>query len=373
MEGLPGSGKSYETCIYYVLEALKKGRPVDAYIEGLNHQMFADLTGRTLDEINELLVFIDKDQVREVYKYARKDALVVIDELQDFFQAGRSKLSDEITTFITQHRHEGQDLIGMGQDLKDVHNIWRRRCDRKFIFTKQDAIGRPTHYKWEALKGQRTANDIKFVPINSGSREYDEKYFGLYKSHSDGTSNFESFEDSRTNIFSSKSLRYGVPAVLLVVTYAIYYLVTVVFGGNGLVSNEQIEAVTPVSASVNNYDRLQSQFNSAPVSIEPERPKLEQVAPVEYISELASKYKLRLAGVMNMSGSSESIIYMQAFDSTMHLKESMNSLEIAALGWDIQITSYGALLSKDDIKYVLRQWPMENQFGKVNKRTTEQL
>lgn len=375
MEGLPRSGKSYETCIYYIIEALKKGRPVDAYVEGLNHEMFSDFSGQPLELIQELLVYISKDQVPEIWKHARKDALVVIDELQDFFQAGRQKMTDEMTTFVTQHGHEGQDLIGMGQDLNDVHNIWKRRCDRKFVFTKQDAIGRPTHYTWEAYKGQRTATGIKFVKINSGSREYEKKYYGLYKSHSDGTTNFESFEDSRTNIFSGKGLRYGVPAALLIVGYSIWYLVTVVFSGTGMVSDDQLSSAPAPNTKVStDFQRLEASYSAIPVApLEPEKPKLEQVAPTEYIDDLASRYKLRLAGIMNISGSDQAIIYMQAFDNSMHLKESMNSMEILALGWDIEITAYGALLSKNDTKYVVRSWPIENPFGKTNSRTLEKL
>jgi zona occludens toxin len=373
MEGLPGSGKSFETCVYYILPSIIKGRPVDAYVEGLNHEMFAELSGKTLEEVQELLVFIPSDDVREIYKYARKDALIVIDELQDFFQAGRQKLSDEITRFVSQHRHEGQDIIAMGQDLNDVHNIFRRRCDRKFVFTKQDAIGRPNHYKWASYKGQRTARDIKFVEISSGSREYEEKFFGLYKSHSDGTSNFESFEDSRTNVFSGKGLRYGIPFAIFVLSGAIWYLKTSVFGGDGITGSDQVQ-VDDSALKSDKFSSLESQFETIPVQpLEPEKPQTEQSTPTEYIDDLASKYRLRLTGVMNLSGSKDAVIYMQAFDSTMHLMESMNSIEIAALGWDVELTTYGALLSKGDTQYVLRQWPMETQKGKVNKRTVEQL
>lgn len=389
MEGLPGAGKSYETCVYYILEAIKKGRPVDAYVEGLNHQQFADLAGKPLKVVEQLLVFIPREHVPQIYNYARKDALVVIDELQNFWQSSRQKLSDKVTTFITEHRHEGQDIIGMGQDLNDVHNMWRRRTAKKFVFQTQDMVGKPDTYLWTAYQGKRTDKDIKFVKLNSGSRKYDEKYFGLYKSHSDGTSNFDTFEDKRTNVFNNKSLRYGVPFAAACLVAAVYYLSTVVFSGTGLVTQEQLGVVeeathsTPLKAEpATEFQRLERQFESVQASIPdvspeaisapPDEEAIKYAEPVDYIDTVAQQYKLRLAGVITNPKTNVSIIVVQAFDNTLHLKERFTSEEINSLGWEIEITGYGARLYREDRQYVVRPWPID-PFGKVNQSTVTQL
>ena len=52
-EGLPGSGKSFEAVVNQIIPALKKGRPVYAYINGLNHKKLAELTDKTEEEIKE--------------------------------------------------------------------------------------------------------------------------------------------------------------------------------------------------------------------------------------------------------------------------------------------------------------------------------
>ena len=142
MEGLPRAGKSYETCAYYIVPALLKGRTVVAYIEGLNHDKFAEVTGLPITIIKKLLIPITVEQVPEIYKYAVKDSLVIIDEMQDHWPSTRQPLGPEITTFITQHGHDGLDIIGMGQDLTDIHKLWRNRCARKIIFQKLDGVGR---------------------------------------------------------------------------------------------------------------------------------------------------------------------------------------------------------------------------------------
>ncbi|NQX97359.1 MAG: Zonular occludens toxin, partial [Flavobacteriales bacterium] len=231
MEGLPRSGKSYETASQYILKSLKEGRPIDAYIEGLNFEQFAELAELPIEKVKELLVQITREQVPEIYKHTRKNALVVIDELQNFFQAGRQPMSDEMTKFLTEHGHEGQDIIGMGQDLNDVHKLWRNRCQRKFVFEKQDAIGRDGHYKWTAYRAIRAKNGLKFEKINSGTRKYEEKYFGLYASHSEGVSNFDTFKDDRTNIFKTAGVTFYLPLFLCVFAYAGYHIYGVFSGG----------------------------------------------------------------------------------------------------------------------------------------------
>jgi zona occludens toxin len=142
-EGRPGSGKSYEAAINRIIPALKSGRKVYAYIEGLNHEKFSEVTELPLELIQSLLFQITKDQVKTIHDHVSNDSLVIIDELQDFFPSGRDKLSPEITEFVTQHRHRGLDVIVMGQDYRDCHNLWKRRIDQLYQFTKRDAVGYP--------------------------------------------------------------------------------------------------------------------------------------------------------------------------------------------------------------------------------------
>ncbi|MDP3334711.1 MAG: zonular occludens toxin domain-containing protein [Methylococcaceae bacterium] len=172
-EGLPGSGKSYEAAINQIIPALMKGRSVYAYIEGLNRPKFAEITGIPLELVTKLLNPLTKEQVSDVQAHVANDSLVILDELQDFFPAGKTHLSPGITEFVTQHRHRGIDIVCMGQDHRDCHMLWKRRIDTLIKFLKRDAIGFPNSYTWSTFK----QTNGTFTKLRSGSGNYDPKYF----------------------------------------------------------------------------------------------------------------------------------------------------------------------------------------------------
>jgi len=161
-EGQPRSGKSYEAAAHVILPALKKGRAVKAYIEGLNHEKFAELAEIPVERCRELLYEIPEQDVLNiphlVYSEGWKDCWVIIDELQDFFPSGNKKLDKTTTTFITRHGHEGIDILAMGQSLSDCHNLFKNRIQQKTQFTKQDAVGKPNSYMWTAYRAKLNAN-----------------------------------------------------------------------------------------------------------------------------------------------------------------------------------------------------------------------
>ena len=366
MEGLPRAGKSYETCAYYIVPALLKGRTVVAYIEGLNHDKFAEVTGLPITIIKKLLIPITVEQVPEIYKYAVKDSLVIIDEMQDHWPSTRQPLGPEITTFITQHGHDGLDIIGMGQDLTDIHKLWRNRCARKIIFQKLDGVGRDGNYAWSSYSAVRGKTAISFRKIRSGVRKYEEKYFGLYKSHTAGTTNFDTFSDDRTNIFKGSVFRYTIPIFAVLAVFAVYK-VSGIFSGEDL----PVSAVNATEVSQNSdFAALESQFQSMPASPSKTVNAVDPVPVVssDYVVGIASEYKLRLAGYIKTA---KGVFYeVQAYDSTMHLKERFTGVELASLGWNVELTDHGLVITKEDYEYLVRSWPIDT-YGKLSNKNIQ--
>ncbi|MBC8674249.1 hypothetical protein H2136_19655 [Aeromonas hydrophila] len=104
---MPGSGKSYEALISHIIPRLKDGRTVDAYVEGLNFEKIAELCEITIEECQERLKQITREEVLNIHNHVRDKSLVIIDEAQNFWPNGRGKLAQPIIQFITEHRHRG--------------------------------------------------------------------------------------------------------------------------------------------------------------------------------------------------------------------------------------------------------------------------
>lgn len=344
-EGLPGSGKSFEACIKHIIPALQKGRKVFAYIEGINHEKFAEVCELPLEEVQRLLIQVDESEVKRIDSRVENDSLVVIDELQNFWPSGRQKLDDNITKFVTEHRHRGLDILCMGQDLRDCHALWKRRVSQKVLFTKLDALGMDKRYSWKLFKA---ISGEKFEKISSGSGTYDPRYFGLYASHTSDTTNFSNYKDDRANLFKTKGFKYALPVFFVVVVVAIKYLTSFFsepsFAVQKTASLQVIEPqITPVRQS------LPVVMSAAPV-LSPE--------PMSYVEEIAAKYNVRLSGVVDIVGG-PSFAIVEFLDDSYRVKEVFRSSELVALGWNVKRTGYGLELSMGSKRIVVRQWPVE--------------
>lgn len=366
-EGLPGSGKSYEAAINQIIPALKKGRHVYAYIEGINHEKFAEITQLPLERVIELLHPLTKEQVQDVQVHVANDALVVIDELQDFFPAGKTSLSPGITEFVTQHRHRGLDIVCMGQDHRDCHMLWKRRIDQLITFTKRDAVGQPKAYTWKTFK----LSAGKFVPLRSGKGVYDSKYFGLYASHAEGVNSIDDHKDDRTNVFKSSAFTFWLPLFCVILVYSFYYLWGF-FHGNGPVqaSKTTTQVVTevraiepskyqpPVSASM--PVKPQSQPQSEQPTPKPEPPPTKAREYSNFVEKFLEEYRPRLSAFV-MSVDCKKMLAKIDFYQNDRVYQSFTIKQLQDFGYLVESKSYGVLISKNGKQYPVVPWPLDVQ------------
>ncbi|AEF99488.1 zonular occludens toxin family protein [Methylomonas methanica] len=384
-EGLPRSGKSYEAVVKQIIPALLKGRQVFAYIEGLDFQKFADVTGLALDRVQGkkslvkvdpseysllsqddknsvikgadawyrpvftgLLHQINLEQVKSISKHVANDSLVVIDEVQDHWPVSTKPLDKDITTFVTQHGHRGLDIIIMGQDNRDCHALWKRRIDQLFVFVKQDVVGRPENYTWTSYK----QNKGKFVKLNSGQGKYDQQYFGLYKSHTDGTLNKATKLDERTNVFKGAMFRYGLPAFAVALVFAVSFIYSFFTGGNSIV--KQPAKPLPTKQNAPNVPA------KPPVKVEQVQQSQGDFSPVSFVENTLSTSRPRLAAIIESrraDGSKVTTALIQFIDGQNGIKEQLTLDELRGLGWRFIRTSYGIKLFKGDQEVVVTAWP----------------
>lgn len=364
-EGLPGSGKSYETLVQHIIPSLNKGRHVYARINGLNYEKIAELAEITEEECREQLHEISEEQIHEIPTIVKNDSLVVIDELQNFFPSGRGKVAEDMTQFVTEHRHRGLDIVAMGQSIADIHNLWRRRTERKIQFLKMSMIGQDNRYKWTAYQGSLDGKgEIRFTQIKSGIKKYDSKYFGSYASHQASTDNTDNYADTRLNIFNTSFFKLGLPAFVAVFGFAIYYLVGF-FGGDTQMVNEealksqQIEQVAKTSSVEPN---LQQKKQSPKESYE----------TLDFIQINEKRFTSRITYIEQYGVMIWDMIVIWVDDGD-RLHDRMYRDDLLAMGYTLKWVGYGVQATKGNYSTVFRMRPAPEPAGRVSNNIGSQI
>lgn len=386
-EGLPGAGKSYEAVVYHIIPALKDRRSVVTNIRGMNYEKLAELTGQPLQMVQLLLINIEPaeqdSEVGEVQRCINQmcdqtpdNALIVWDEIQDYFPSGNVKLPLNQQKFWTEHRHRGLDIVIMGQDRSDVHKLIRNRIRTVIYFLKQEAIGRPNHYKWEIYQKQKLG---KFEKTGSGTREYDSKFFGTYMSHRREGTRSKVYTTSRTNMLAnSTALSMGVPLAFCAAAFAVWHLWGFFHAEppasthmQSVSAQKQPTAVLEPAEDTNPWP---ADMDPAGGSTETQVVVTEeQRVPVDYFDKMAQTYQVRSMGHMASTKPGKELMgYIELLDATYHQKEKFSLADIRALGWTVTLEGYGLLITKGDISYVARAWPIDVN-GRVDQKTVQSL
>ncbi len=361
----------------HIIPALKAGRDVLTNINGINHKKFAELTGIPLPIVQKQLICIahpecdDEEKRLELVKAdllekTKKDSLVVIDEIQDIHPTKRQPLSPEWSKYIASHRHEGLDIVLMGQDRRDVHPIWRRRIQRLLTFNKLQAVGADSSYRWVCLEA---TSPEKFKEVSSGIRRYEKQYFGLYLSHTQGTQNKSVYKDDRANILKNKKVQLAVVAFFALGYWGISNTVAFFQPQEKEAQPVAVQPSQPVlkpSPVVAHQQSSVATSQSSSVSSEPqERPS------IDIFDQEARKGRLRLAALLYTD---EKLYFrIEIMDSYNRLLASYDYASLVDLGWEIQKRDSGIHLIKEGQSYVARPWELENSYAKVNKRSSDSL
>jgi zona occludens toxin len=334
-EGLPRSGKSYEAMSRHIAKALREGRPVDAYIEGIDHEKIAAAVELPVDRVRELLRAFTREEVPTMHGQVRANALIVIDEAQNFWPTGRQRLDAATTQFITEHGHRGQDILLMGQVLTDVHKLWRGRVEMKMVFTKLNGVGLETRYNVATWKAPTPE---KFVKLGDQVGSYDPRWFGTYSSHVDSSIQTGNYKDDRANILKGWKFKFGIPAVLILGVVSIGYLVWFMSGGAAG------QAAKPVAAAAAAWARV-----ARPAA----RPAAPKAADLPFVVSLNSKFRPRLAGYAQLGAWSEG--HVEWYDGD-RLVERLSFTDIRRLGTAVSVVAGGSLIAVVGDRYVTH-WP----------------
>lgn len=387
LEGLPRSGKSYESMKKHIIPALQKGRMVYARLDGLNYEQIAQVAGVPLERVKELLHHLEPDQVRDWWKYVSDKSLVILDELHKAYPQTRQALDHDTTEAVSEHGHREIDVVVMGQDHTDLHKLWRNRIDRRITFVKMDVLGKDDRYIWTMYKRKPDGKWYEVSSSGMAGEAYDKAIFGTYKSHSTDEPVGENYKDSRATVWRSKLLRLGIPGAAAVALLAVYFLWGFFHGSHPLVKPSSAAAVpasgpmlhpvtykagVPVTASP----------SGEPVTARPAAPVAGAPSPaVDYavqlddadlVANLSHKYRPRLAGVVISAHGIDGLV--DWYDASFRRQETLNFRQIEALGWAVSVMRDGGLvqLLRHGKTVVVTSWPVE-PFAAVSDRDNQQI
>lgn len=222
LEGIPGSGKSYEAVVYHVLPALQKGRkvitnlPLDVerfaainpdFRELLDVRKFARPVRGTWDAhaanrgelafiLGETVPAEDVEIFGHVWDFWDEwkgeggiGPLYVIDECHvSFPRADRSSkgTAKDVIQWFKIHRHYGADVLLMTQNFRDIDQSITSLIATLIKVRKADVLGKKDRYIRKVHSGYRGGL------VSSEERPYKAQYFPLYKSHTQGGAVVES-------------------------------------------------------------------------------------------------------------------------------------------------------------------------------------
>lgn len=299
-EGLPRSGKSYESLVKRIVPALQAGREVVAYVEGLDAGRIAKVSGVSVERVRELLFVVTREQMLKVegkrreaiwLQHCRKNALHVFDEAQ-LFWGNKARLTDEEVQWVSEHGHQGIDVVLMGQDLRDVHALWRRRIETKVCFVKLSMLG--AERKYSATTYRQLPVEV-WEKVSTVTASYDPRYFGTYKSHVDDETNTANYKDGRATLFGSWLFRLALPATMVAAVVGAVYLWRF-FHPEPKAAPAVLAAAPAASQALAGGQVVAAVPKPAAAALATAAP--DKRSPIErHLSDLSAKYRLRLAGL----------------------------------------------------------------------------
>lgn len=219
LQGIPGSGKSYEACVFHVLPAIRSGRKVitnlPVNIEQLKvlcpdnwhllevRTQASPVRGKwdaSNVALNPAFQLFEDGRVEKPHSmvpfstvwcfwtdWKREDGigpLYIIDECQIPFPK-KGGAPRAIQEWSQLHRHYNADVLLLSQSFRQVDDVLCGLLANLIICRKADILGKSDAYIRKVKAGYR--GDV----IQSETRKYEKQFFSLYKSHTQSSSSAE--------------------------------------------------------------------------------------------------------------------------------------------------------------------------------------
>ncbi len=214
--GTPGSGKSYDAA-RKIIDNLRKGRVIYTNIRGMDSpecfEVIKLVAGLSDYGLAKHLRFLEAAQVKEFWLHVEPGSLIVLDEVQNDFNARdwQSQKNVQFNAWASTHRHHGYDVILITQSIQRLDTAVRALVEWTYIYRKVNFFGSLVQKKYMcyAYGGEDTAGP----PLAKSYHTYDPQIFLCYQS------------------YVSKDIKeLGVMKHVNIFKHPVFYAIPVVFG-----------------------------------------------------------------------------------------------------------------------------------------------
>lgn len=380
-DGPPRAGKSYDTMLRHVLPSLLKGRDVYARLDGIDKYMDRIAAHLKMPEarVRALLHHVSADDVVSTFQCIRngdvysipehlKNALVIIDEVHEFYPAGMKPLDKAQEQFFARHGQFGMDIVCASQAFDRLHAEVRVRVERKVLFRKLShfaalsAIGMGGKGRY-SMRFYVSDGNGRFKVIKSEMHKYDPAIFQLYDGFQPGVTNTETYEAGTTEA-GGWGLKVYLPLAIVAAGVGIWFVFRFFDPEeSGLVkASEKTNGATVA--------RPPGIANAAPSLPGVTRPAKEYKRPgVAYVMRMLSDHRPRLLGT-HTRGDGTTGVVLALVSSQGHNAEVFTQEQLVALGFVVDVQPFGVMLIAEEERVVVTQWP-NDRWGAPSERATE--
>lgn len=366
-EGVPRAGKSYDCVKHHILPALKRGRHVFARLNGLKHDAIADYLKLPREQVRELLHTVDTKDVVSTFQCYKdeesgqwripeqfKDALIVIDEVHEFYVQERKPLPPEVENFFALLGQNGGDGVILTQWLNRVHSAIKARIEKKNSFQKLSAVGMEGKY---LVTYYQTVAAGKFEKIGNATKTYDKDIFPLYDGYAPGADNTEVYKEGGVSVWGALAFKGSI--FLVVGAIGLWLFVKFFTGDSSLAADpgKKAEAEPVEVYDVDgNYVRTEGvpagQGGKVKEVIDPYR----DLQPGQkYVAQLADKGRVRLAARATINDRELAVV--EWVDSSGNTVESLDLDQLRELGMTVTGKAFGFELVAGTHTIIATPWP----------------
>ncbi|TMO83430.1 zonular occludens toxin domain-containing protein [Pseudoalteromonas spongiae] len=343
ISGKTGGGKSYEAVVTHIIPTVTQQKRKVVTNLPLNVEHFVAVFGEYCRDLIEVVDghfhnFGGERPFSKIEHYLQYEhwknelnqgVCFVIDECH--LPLGKGKTNNEVKEFYSMSRHYGFDITLLTQNFRKVDVDIRDLVDVHYRCIKKSFIGQMDKY---ILKVHDKASNSTQSVINTEEREYEEKYFKFYQSHTKSAKPVQEAAAKDVKLWYDNWFIKGAALMLLFGIYMVYTAFQQQAEKDKKLEQIKNKKHNPVQQKVpDQYASNQPAAIGQSQQLKPKEPVKPKKPKHPYY-----KVQLHIAGWMDITdaGKRTKLYHIAASQNGQYMFE-MNHIDLALAGYSLSV------------------------------------